>query len=61
MKLKTISTFLLTFSLGTVAIAQQSVVQLPLEILQISDDPNIKSSVLLADKTERKLYFFNSI
>jgi murein L,D-transpeptidase YafK len=60
MKLKTISTFLLTFSLGTVAIAQQSVVQLPLEILQISDDPNIKSSVLLADKTERKLYFFDS-
>lgn len=35
-------------------------VKFPLEILQISDDPAIQSSILLADKNERKLYFFES-
>lgn len=34
--------------------------KLPKEILQISDAPEIKSSILIADKTERKLYFFES-
>lgn len=33
---------------------------LPNEILQISDDPNIQSSIMIADKSERKLYFFES-
>lgn len=45
-------------------IAQESVVSgtilLPNEILQISDAPEIKSSIMIADKTERKLYFFES-
>lgn len=35
-------------------------VKLPSEILQISDSPEIKSSIMIADKTERKLYFFES-
>ncbi len=34
--------------------------KLPNEILQISDAPEIKSSIMIADKTERKLYFFES-
>lgn len=46
------------------AIAQESVasgtILLPNEILQISDAPEIKSSIMIADKTERKLYFFES-
>lgn len=33
---------------------------LPNEILQISDAPEIKSSIMIADKAERKLYFFES-
>ncbi|MFN3453604.1 MAG: L,D-transpeptidase family protein [Pseudobdellovibrio sp.] len=32
----------------------------PSEILQISDDERIKASVLLADKQERKIYFFEN-
>ncbi len=47
-----------------VAFAQESVTsqtaKLPNEILQISDAPEIKSSIMIADKTERKLYFFES-
>lgn len=35
-------------------------VKFPNEILQISDAPEIKSSILIADKNERKLYFFES-
>ena len=35
-------------------------VKLPNGILQISDAPEIKSSIMIADKTERKLYFFES-
>ena len=35
-------------------------IKLPNAILQISDDPEIKASIMIADKTERKLYFFSS-
>lgn len=34
--------------------------RLPVEVLQISDAPEIKASVIIADKSERKLYFFES-
>jgi len=47
-----------------ITFAQEAVtsatIKLPNEILQISDDPEIKSSIMIADKTERKLYFFES-
>lgn len=71
MKMRTISPILntLIFALlllvkPVAAFAQEAVasqtVKLPNEILQISDDPEIKSSIMIADKTERKLYFFES-
>lgn len=40
--------------------ASATTIRLPQEILQISDDPEIKSSIMIADKAERKLYFFQS-
>lgn len=39
---------------------QPADLKFPNEILEISDDPNIKSSIMIADKSERKLYFFES-
>lgn len=64
MKLRTISTFSKAYIFAILLLASKAVIaqdlKLPNEILQISDDPIIKSSILLADKTERKLYFFES-
>ncbi|AZZ35985.1 hypothetical protein CIK05_03995 [Bdellovibrio sp. qaytius] len=40
--------------------AVSTIVMFPNEILQISDAPEIKSSILIADKSVRKLYFFES-
>lgn len=41
-------------------IGASETIKLPNAILQISDDPEIKASIMIADKTERKLYFFSS-
>lgn len=40
--------------------ASATTMRVPQEILQISDDPEIKSSIMIADKSARKLYFFES-
>ena len=71
MKLNKTSAFLriltfAAFSLANVSAMAQTAsgsaaaALLPNEILQLSDDPAIKSSIMIADKTERKLYFFES-
>lgn len=71
MRVQILSTFFQAFILVSLMLAKNSAfaeeakavnneVKLPNEILQISDDPIIKSSILLADKNERKLYFFES-
>lgn len=60
-----ILSFTLLLQIKSVAYAQEAdvtsqTIKLPNEILQISDAPEIKSSIMIADKTERKLYFFES-
>ena len=42
------------------AASTTTTLRLPVEVLQISDAPEIKASVIIADKAERKLYFFES-
>lgn len=69
MKLHRLSPFLSTLAFAVIlqakvtALAQTgsgTATLFPNEILQISDAPEIKSSIMIADKTERKLYFFES-